>query len=167
MARTVRTKVYKFNELSTEAKAKAKEWYYGDGYVGDLSAVMQEQLELFLDGSGIDFKNAKVFYSLGYSQGDGVCFTGTFTKDGLMMELTHNSRYYYARSVTSQFFDANSEEREEDEAGMDFFNEYVNICRILEKHGYDLLEYRMPDDEFSEHCDINNYEFYESGKIYA
>jgi len=166
MARTVRTKVYTFKELSTEAKAKAKEWYYEDGYVGDLSEVMQEQLELLLDDSGIDYQNAKVLYSLGYSQGDGVCFTGRFVKDGITMELEHHSRYYYANSVRSSFVDSDVNEVGEKESAA-IWGIYMDICRKLECYGYAEIEYRMPDDEFSEHCDINNYEFYANGKKYA
>jgi len=42
---------------------------------------------------------------------------------------------------------------------------YLIICKDLEKYGYKCFEYRMPEDEFQELAECNQYEFTENGTI--
>ena len=42
---------------------------------------------------------------------------------------------------------------------------YVNLCKQLEKYGYSIIDYRMNFNEFSEHCQANEYNFLECGKM--
>lgn len=74
MAKTIRTKVYAFNELSDEAKQVAIENYrsrFDDWHFENqtLEEYFNEQIKL--EG----FENPKVQFSLGYSQGDGLSFS--------------------------------------------------------------------------------------------
>lgn len=63
---TVEYKVYKFNELSAEAKEKVKQWYLeGQEPYIFTDDVMEDLYNLFGDN------DLKVQYDLGYCQGDG------------------------------------------------------------------------------------------------
>lgn len=74
MSRTVETTLYKFDELSDEAKEKAREWYRAGGYDYDWWS-----FDDYIDcakfiGIGID----NIYFSGFSSQGDGACFEGRY-----------------------------------------------------------------------------------------
>ena len=90
--RTVSTEVYKYEELSDEAKEKAKDWYrqYVFNDSGDWEHVYEWVAEV-ADLIGIDLRQRPVklmngttrfepcIYWSGFSsQGDGACFEGTY-----------------------------------------------------------------------------------------
>ena len=99
--RTATIEIYKYEELSDAAKKKAREWYsnsdscdFNDFYAQDVIADVVTIAELF----GLDLKQNRkthkdktvtyensVFYSGFYSQGDGACFSGSYSykKGGL------------------------------------------------------------------------------------
>jgi hypothetical protein len=157
------TKIYKFEELSDEAKERAIAKWYEDEDYPFLQDDLTESLKSLLSDNGCEYANIKTFYSLSYSQGDGLCFTGSITKDGKTLKLTHNGRYYYATSVTMDYYD--EEMGDEIDAVEELKTIYFNLCYKLEKEGYAILEYRMDNDEFADNCDANNYEFDEYGNI--
>lgn len=158
--RTIRIKAYKFNELSDTAKKHAIEkWYENEDYPW-LQEDLTQSLHAILEEKGCTFKNLELLYSLSYSQGDGLCFTGSISKNGKTLNLTHNYRYYFARSTEREYLDEDGEYIDKDPELSEI---YFSTCAALEKEGYGILEYRMNHDEFSEHCEINNYEFYADG----
>ena len=160
--RTIETTIYKFDELSIEAKETAKrKWYDAEEY-DNLSEDLTESAKCLLEMAGIEHTGLKLYYSLSYSQGDGLCMIGNLVKGGNSLKLTHSSRYYYAKSVSMEFIDETGEEVDEIE---ELKSVYFKICAKLEKEGYGILEYRMTDAEFSELCESNNYEFTEDGKL--
>lgn len=66
--------IYKFHELSPEAKEKALEYYrriFSEVFDPD---ELSDQFKSILEERGL--KDAKLSWSLGYSQGDGVAFSG-------------------------------------------------------------------------------------------
>jgi len=64
---------YRYSELNDKAKAAAREWWRGEGWLD--SGQLRELLETDLrDHFGIT--DCKLFYSLGSCQGDGVAFEG-------------------------------------------------------------------------------------------
>jgi hypothetical protein len=77
MADDTEDKVYKFEELSKEAKERAIQDWIEQGYTWDshnsdnLSHTFKE---ILIDKGFGD--NVEVYWSLGYCQGDGVCFSG-------------------------------------------------------------------------------------------
>ena len=90
MPRVIETTVYKYEELSDKAKAKARDWYRelasGDndfadhltGYGGDFENVAR--FMGFTIDNARNRKGALSIYWTGFwSQGDGLCFTGTWT----------------------------------------------------------------------------------------
>ena len=161
--RVKETKVYEFKELSNDAKERAiTKWYENEEYpfLGD---DLQESLNNLLSESGCEYNDVSVWFSLSYSEGDGLCFTGALTKDGKKLVLTHNGKYYYAKSVTMDFYD--DETGDEIDADETLKSIYFEICSKLEKEGYSILEYRMNSDEFEECCKANGYEFDENGNL--
>lgn len=74
-------KIYKFDELSDEAKERARNWYREGGYDYDW---WDDQVDTFADiaeklGFSIDRGKHRWFTFSGfYSQGDGAAFTGTW-----------------------------------------------------------------------------------------
>lgn len=76
-------KLYKFSELSEEAKEHALEEWRDKGYDFDDfdSQDLTEQFKETLKEKG--FYDPKVYWSLGYCQGDGVCFEGAIDPEEL------------------------------------------------------------------------------------
>jgi len=161
--KTIEIQLYKFSELSETAKQTAiDKWYETEGYPF-LSDNLTEAVTEKLHERGCEVSDIKLLYSLGYSQGDGLCFTGTIEKEGYRLELSHRHNYYFSRSITMDFYDKDGEDVDTVEALQDI---YFSICREVEKIGYDELEYRMNFDEFSELSDANDYDYTEDGKLY-
>lgn len=81
---TVTTKVFKYDELSPEAQAKARDWYregnldyeWWDSIYEDAVKVA-ECLGISI-GTRRDSKEPAIFFSGFCSQGDGACFEGTY-----------------------------------------------------------------------------------------
>lgn len=159
--RTIESTIYKFEELSAEAKEYAKRKYYESEEYPFLCEDLTESCKCILDEANVKYEKLRLLYSLSWSQGDGLCFIGELEKDGKELRLTHNYRYYFANSVSMQFIDENGEEVDEIP---ELKNIYFEVCEKLEREGYGILEYRMTDAEFSEHCEVNEYEFTEKGE---
>lgn len=64
----------KFNELSKHAKEKVREWYCYEYCEDIIKYDLRERFQEMLKSNG--FLNMKVYWSLGYCQGDGVAFGG-------------------------------------------------------------------------------------------
>ncbi len=162
--KTIQINLYKFSELSEEGKKKAiEEWYKNEDYPL-LEDDLTESCFCLLQEKDVKYENIKLLYSLSNCQGDGLCFTGKIQKNNVILELTHNYRYYFAKSVTMEFYDINGEEvGEETEAAQELKSIYLDICGKLEKEGYSNLEYRMNNEEMEDLCEANDYYFLESG----
>lgn len=161
--------VYKFGELSPEQKQKAIDKWYALENHPFLEGDLTESCKAELEERGISYgESLELHYSLGYCQGDGLCFTGAFSfrtaenTDLYHVKITHCGRYYHSKSVDFEFTDADGEMIDDNEV---FIELYRSICRDLEKEGYGIIEYRMSFEEFEEHAEVNGYEFTEDGKI--
>lgn len=161
--RILETKVYKFNELSLEAKEKAIEKYYENENYHFLGDDLLESCKEYLREKECTFYNIRVFYSLNNCQGDGLCFEGElFNKDGDEMTLKHVGRYSHAKSVEMNFYNSEGEEVDENK---ELKNIYFEICDKLEKEGYSIIEYRMDENEFNELSEANEWEYTETGSL--
>lgn len=159
--------VYEFKELSKEAKEKAKStWYENEDYPM-LEDNLNEMLgELLKENKIKEVGETKLGYSLSYSQGDGLNFTGKFEWNKYLVYITHSWRYEFASSSDITIMDKESGEEVTNEKIEKQFKElYINICDKLEKAGYAELEYRMDDKEFQDHCEANEYNFSKDGKM--
>ena len=77
-------KVYRFDELSDEAKAKVKQWYLDDcSLVNFFTEDCENKLEALFPES-----NLQVCYSLGYCQSDFFNIKGRIYLDELLEQLT-------------------------------------------------------------------------------
>ena len=86
--RIMETKVYKFSELSPEAKERAREWYREGALDYDWWDSVYEQVVASGEALGIRFKQRTIngrsrtepciWFSGFCSQGDGACFEGTY-----------------------------------------------------------------------------------------
>ena len=83
--RVTETTVYQFDELSDEAKEKAREWYRqgncDDSFWSECTIDAAKEIGKLL-GMDID----KVYFSGFWSQGDGACFEGTWRAGDIKLE---------------------------------------------------------------------------------
>lgn len=176
--RTVRTKVYKFSELSEKAKERAIEKHYDINVDYEWHKWTTEEQEERLTALG--FVNPKIMFSGFASQGDGACFIcdnvdfrvfldGKYAAFAsvLSCSITHTWRYYFATSTTVNLNiednitdeDYNEIEKAVEEEREKLGNE---IYRILEK-AYDYL---TSEEAIRETIEANDYEFTKEGNIF-
>ena len=150
---------YSFDELSPEAQALAVQNERNDLYNNIpeefISEDMREQLAQEL-GSDDYALGLELRYSLGYSQGDGVSFTGTLTRQSApaltwpegaecaeLISITNH--YSHAYSIRADLFNGEGEDIELDDltdsAAVELFREQIrDVCKVLEKVGYKSIE---------------------------
>lgn len=80
--RTATIRVYTFEELSAQAKEKAREWYKGEmneDFTAEADMITDTMLDYIKNegGAGESISDLKVSWSLSCCQGDGASFTGT------------------------------------------------------------------------------------------
>lgn len=157
--------VYEYEELSQKAKEKVLNDFreHNDFYF--LQEDLKELLKEKLQENKISFdESLKLYYSLSYCQGDGLCFIGDFEFKGINIKIKHNSRYYYAKSTNIYYFDDEGNEIE-NEKTKEFENIYLNICKELEKIGYEIIEDEQKEENIKDFFDANNITFRENGEI--
>jgi len=161
--------IYEYDELSDDAKEKALSNFNEHNEYDFLSDDLSEYLNVLLEENGIK-GDAKLFYSLSYSQGDGVCFEGYFEYKGISFNVKHdNGHYYHSNSV---YIDADFEDDGDDLKGdviealeNEFKEVYKEICDKIEKSGYSQIEYERGEENFKELCDANEYTFEKNGTM--
>lgn len=73
---TTETVVYSFDELSEQAKEKARDWYRATGFYYEWWGCVYEQYTTACKLFGLDI--SRIMFSGFWSQGDGASFTGTY-----------------------------------------------------------------------------------------
>ena len=190
MARTIRTKVYQFNELSDNAKKvaieKERESYYQDG----------EPLMFFEDYCSekvaeYGFNDCKFQWRLSCSQGDGLSFSCTefnvkqfltnntrLHKESVINAITNNCVYeikgntghycYASKSDIDFYLDANKEypniESIVSLVKTEIQNTYLQLCKELEDAGYRWIDAENEDAAIIERIEENDYEFTADGR---
>lgn len=188
--RTIRTKVYQFNELSKEAQETAIKNFLATNYENIELYDFAEECKEYAATKG--FKDAKVRYSLSYSQGDGLSFDADIDVERFIREVwpnvkqsvvdvilnncysscEANTRHYaYARREDIEFYiDVDSDK---DYSNLlDFVDTvkgyiqdcYMEVCGTLEANGYAELEYQDSEEYAIEGITANDYEFTIDGK---
>jgi len=161
--------VYRFNELSKEAREEAiKKWYEKEDYPF-LSEDLKESCKALLEQYKIKYDDTlQLNYSLSYSQADGLCFFGNFEYKKKQYKITHDYRYDFPESVEIEEINKDGEEiylSFQDDKDNPFIKLYLKIAKEIEKERYGILEYRMSETEFNEHCEVNDYYFTKDGDI--
>lgn len=186
--RTIEKAVYQFDELSDEAKERARAWYRScdDGYyledvVGDFREITK------LIGLEVD----DVCYMVSHSQGDYASFSGAWRyKKGCLAEVKNYApRDLELHGITASWCDLQRKNfyrlaaspahgrgcqtvsyttvdgRYTDDSTLDAS---ADICRDLADWLYrwlrDEVEYRNSDEAVDETIRANEYEFYENGE---
>lgn len=163
--------VYTFDELSKEAQAVAienrrnAEAEYIYEWLGD---DLQYKLEELLKENGISYTEPpKIYYSLGYSQGDGAMFEGTVTRKGYTYTIKQSGNYYHynSKNIDIERNNGNNIPLKSYQKLHDAFDAiYVDICKELERYGYDCIETNQSDKNITEQIQSGNYEFYADGR---
>lgn len=83
---TVDYKVYKYNELTEEAKEKVKEWYLETQDSYGFSEMVKEDLNCLFGKNNLD-----VQYSLAYCQGDGFNIYGEIDAESILKCLENHN----------------------------------------------------------------------------
>lgn len=194
--RTIRTKVYKFDELLVDAQQNAIEQY------------KSQNNEVFLDGFNEDclrqieevgfYDNIKIQYDLGYSQGDGFSFscdrietkillplfaeilgegkekTAKIIIDNCSFENTGNKwRYCFASKSDIDFnierYGNNDVENCNTIASKvleKLENLYMSLCKELEKNGYSEIEFQNSEEYIRDYFISNGIDFTKDGQIF-
>ena len=92
MSEVIETTVYRLDELSDNAKEKARAWYREGGFDYDWYDAVYEDFQQIAEILGIDFKTRtvrlmgggsrqepRIFFSGFWSQGDGASFEGSYS----------------------------------------------------------------------------------------
>ena len=192
--KTVKIQVYNFSELNENAKEKVIENYYESETYDFLSDDLQSYITDILDTKKV-FSDIKLNFDFSYSQGDGLSFSADFDFAKFLADYNFQEfkkralceqfipkikmnagRYCFASendctieyNTYMSYFSTDLKNLEDlaDSILSDIQKYYLSICYEAKRYGYDLIEYRMPEAEFSELCDENDLYFYENGKMY-
>jgi hypothetical protein len=170
---------YEFGELNETAKEAAIEAERSGAWNEIPEQLLTESLtyELgeILGMTSYSRASLDLSYSLGYSQGDGVSFTGSLTpsdapnmewpKGVARVEIVRIDRHYsHAFTVRPEYFDGEGEELDP-AAYVPFTNELREICGKLEKAGYAEIEAWTSRERAIETLTECGAIFLESGKI--
>ena len=192
--RTLRVKIYKFDELSESAKKTAIEWYKTLlNEDPDILFFFKDDCAELAKENG--FTDIKLSYSLSWSQGDGLSFSGEIDKEAIIKEAIpdikqsvlkvlaenceyrvsgNDGRYCFASKGDIDFWLENGKRMKYlniqglvDRVLVYLENKYMDLCKEMEKNGYAEIEYCYTDESIIENIRANDYEFYESGNKYT
>lgn len=189
MPRTIRTKVYTFDELNEPGKKNAIQWMRECHYTDNTA------LNLFEDAckekaEEAGFTLLKLTYSLSYSQGDGLSFGGEidrarFIREAIpgikksvfqvldtytRYEVNANNGCYSFASQRDVLFEIDTYKDYPQieklcEKVQDYIRaRYLILCKQLEEMGYSWLEDADKDENLAEDIRANEYEFTADGK---
>lgn len=139
-----------------------QDWRESNEYWG-LEEYMTEYCKELLKENEIE-GDPKLFYSLSYCQGDGAMFEGDFVWEGYDVNVKQSGHYYHYNSKDTTITDEEEDDISED-VYIDFNNIYVDICKKLEKAGYDYIEGENEEENILDNMRANEYIFTENGKI--
>ena len=152
--------IYAFNKLNDTAKEKARDWYKTNDFGDDcLPSQLEELIKERLEAQGYYADITNVFYSLSYSQGDGVSFTGTLQKDGITYRVKQRGSYVHENTMNVE---QENEDGETDDA-TEVLEMCKNIAKEAEKAGYTEIDYQNSDECVDENITMNGYTFTKKG----
>lgn len=153
---------YGFNELDKAAQDRAIEDIRKTEYqnfpdflmIQDMNTKASELLFNHFDGLE---SHLKIYYSLSYSQGDGVAFHGEiFASENPLIVLpmnchrvliSHSGRYYHEYSFAVDLYDIDGEDID---GGEGVKTQIQDISRALAKYGYKWQENYLSDENLKE-----------------
>ena len=161
---------YSFDELSDDAKETAIAEQRDRASNEDISWLLEERLndELaeLLGTSSPSKPDLALYFSLSYSQGDGVALDGQITpatapslswpKEAVYGYIKHRGHYYHEHAFTLTLCD---EEGNEIESAI-MLEELREICRKLEREGYSIIEHEQSHESAIEWIENNTADDY-------
>jgi len=194
--RTIRTKVYTFNELNKEEQETAIEKFRNDNYEHISLDMFEEDCLNTIKEKG--FKDADLLYSLSYSQGDGLSFNSSGLENSVLVSffaeiMGENKEKQiqvlidnldFAIKVTGRYAFSSASDIGFDLEDYNHYNTdncnevvskvrerienyYLDLCKELEKIGYAEIEYFNSDEYIKETLIANEYEFLSTGKMFS
>ena len=158
--------VYNFDELSEDVQEKVLDKFRENRDLPFLSEDLSEYLAEKLKDNKITYKEMpEVFYSLSYCQGDGVMFEGTVYWKSYTAKIKQSGHYYHYNSKNIELFSTKTDKEASDKVYQQFNDIYVDMCKELEKYGYEQIDYALSEKAIKETIDANEYEFTENGCI--
>lgn len=163
--------LYEYSELSLEAKEKALAKWNETNDDPFMQSHMINMLKEKLDEYGIkyDADSLDVRYSLSSSQGDGFMFIGTLTWGKYTIYIKHGGGHYYhsnSAHIEMQETDNLGFHMDEEHKDVKMFDAlYHEICKEMERIGYDEIEYQTSAEAFEQACEANSYTFREDGTM--
>lgn len=162
-------KIVYFKDLSDEAKEKARDWWRSIDNMpmleSHLTNVLKERLEengfkvigkYDKNGNLTGSKDLRIFYSLSNSQGDGVSFEGTLSRNGIMYHVKQSGYYVHEFTLDITAENSDYEEVEISECTMEKIRK---ACRETEAEGYSTIEYESSPEYIDELLEVNEYTF--------
>lgn len=169
---------YAISELSPDAQARAIEQVRAgeqESFPQDLlSEAMDEQVNFLLAGDYLkQQRDLKLYYSLSYSQGDGVAMHGTIyladvtnlilPANTYRINIKHEGRYSHEYSFNIELLDEDYEEIED--TGDSVLEQLRDICRQLKRFGYKWDENYFSDKNMRELAENMGEVFTSTGTI--
>lgn len=166
--KTIKINLYTYDELSKEAQERALNDYRNNNdmpfLTNDLNALLMEELQKERI-EVINKDKLKLYYSLSYRQGDGLCFEGTFSYKGIYrIYIKQYGNSYHKRSVEFVFEDKDGFEIE-NEGTEKFKGVYLKICEKLEREGYTIIDNENKEENIRENFTMNEVYFEKEGII--
>ena len=169
---------YAFEELSPDAQAKAIEKIREgeqENFPQDLlSEAMDEQANFLLTGDYLKHqRDLKLYYSLSYSQGDGVAMHGTIypadapnltlPANTYRVNIKHEGRYSHEYSFSVEILDENYNEIEDENDSV--LEQLRDICVQLKRFGYKWDENYFSDKNMQDIAENMGEVFTSTGNI--
>jgi len=161
--------VYEYAELSKKAQEKALANWQKNNDMPFLQSMLNDECGQLIKDYGITCtsNHPDCLYSLSNCQGDGLMFTGSFFWKEYSIKIKHSGRYYHSNSKSIEITkEVDGQEIEAPEADTAAFEAiYQEICKKLEKQGYQLIEDEQSEAHFIEECNSNEWTFEENGTM--
>lgn len=168
--KTIQLNLYSYEELSDKAKERALDDFNKDNDDPFMQSHMINLLQEELEERGVKYDSdaLDVRYSLAHCQGDGFMFIGVFDWQGCKVRIKHGDRHYchmYTASIEYWHNADGSEHDYSDQEKESFFEMYFEVCKHMERIGYEHIEWMQSAEHFQETCDANEFTFEEDGKM--
>lgn len=156
--------LFTFDELSQEAKDKARNKWLDSNDYPFLQADLREEIYQLLKEKGYTSIQITPLYDLSNAQGSGLMFEGTVKgKNGTIYTIKQSGQYYHEYSKEIEAVSKNG-----NNVSTDNFNRevYIPICKAVRDLGYTEIERQQSEEYFNEHCSVNEYIFLKDGTLF-
>jgi len=159
--------IFSFDELSQEAKDKARIKFNEEGDMPFLQDDLREYIHEELTARGYTHEGITPLYDLSSCQGSGLMFEGSVTdKQGNTYTMKQRGLYYHERSADISATDKDGEELTAEEVKKWEDEVYVPICKTVRDRGYNEIDYNESEECFAETCEANEYTFLADGTMF-